>query len=227
MVNKPHQTEFTWTHNVDCICAVGTFVVYSGSAMDCWSTGRAIDPATGAWLITIFISLSHVNCPRSSIRFCLECRIVSWNTIHLFLESIDVECSVSQHIHVFLTIFSLCADPEQVIITSTWWGTSGWRNTNQSTLFTRPDLHPKWVLVAMKHKYPPSLSLCVCVSECVWGKWVCVWVCEGVCIWVCECVCVNECVCVCVCVWVGMCGRQCVYVCVCVCVRQCVCVFIF
>ena len=30
------------------------------SALDCWSTSRAIDPAPGAWLITKFISLVQV-----------------------------------------------------------------------------------------------------------------------------------------------------------------------
>ena len=33
---------------------------YHGSSLDCWSTGRAIDPAPGAWYITKFIPLAKV-----------------------------------------------------------------------------------------------------------------------------------------------------------------------
>ena len=33
---------------------------YSGSVLDCWPSGRAIDPAPGAWFITNFISLAQV-----------------------------------------------------------------------------------------------------------------------------------------------------------------------
>ena len=33
---------------------------YSGSALDCWTTGRAIDPAPGVWFVTKFISFAKV-----------------------------------------------------------------------------------------------------------------------------------------------------------------------
>ena len=32
---------------------------YSGSSLDCWPTGRAIDPSPGAWFITKFISFAQ------------------------------------------------------------------------------------------------------------------------------------------------------------------------
>ena len=53
----------------------------SGSVLDYWSTGRAIDPVPGAWFMTKFISLYSSGCPRTSI--ALQCRIVARNTIHL------------------------------------------------------------------------------------------------------------------------------------------------
>ena len=34
---------------------------YSGSALDSWQTGRAIDPAPGAWFITKFISFTRLS----------------------------------------------------------------------------------------------------------------------------------------------------------------------
>ena len=33
---------------------------YSDSVLDCWPTGRAVDPAPGAWFITKFISFTQV-----------------------------------------------------------------------------------------------------------------------------------------------------------------------
>ena len=46
---------------------------YSGSAMDCWPTGRAIDPAPGAWFTTNFISFAQVF---PGLAY-LQCRIVA------------------------------------------------------------------------------------------------------------------------------------------------------
>ena len=48
---------------------------YSGSAMDCWSTGRSIDSAPGAWFLTNLKVIILARCPRPSLS--LQCGIVA------------------------------------------------------------------------------------------------------------------------------------------------------
>ena len=55
---------------------------HSGSALDCRSTGQAIDPAPGAWVIPTFISVSQVPLPSYSAEWWpntpfLSCHVTS------------------------------------------------------------------------------------------------------------------------------------------------------
>ena len=58
---------------------------YSGSTLDCWPTGQAINPAQGAWFRTKFPLISP-GCPLSSIALQMQNRSLKHHSFHSFVK---------------------------------------------------------------------------------------------------------------------------------------------
>ena len=86
----------------------------SHCTLDCWSRGREIGPAPGAWCITKFISLVQV-VPGPVKPYCVE----SWpkkTIIHFFFWYFSLLCNVCKSLFFILLLFFLFHIPVLLLL---------------------------------------------------------------------------------------------------------------
>ena len=92
---------------------------YSDSALDYWSTGRAIDPAPGAWFITKFISLTQVVPAQFSLT--VQNRGLRRQSFHYYQPSTDTCLKLTPPTSLTMISYWLICEKETTCHLSVYW----------------------------------------------------------------------------------------------------------